>query len=55
MKSNRFGAMQRGEVDMIVDEAVRGWINAAATRECARCLSMKRCSANWKPSAYAAR
>ena len=29
MKSNRFGAMQRGEVDMIVDEAVRGWINAA--------------------------
>ncbi|MGH7871571.1 MAG: TAXI family TRAP transporter solute-binding subunit [Candidatus Binatia bacterium] len=30
MKSNRFGAMQRGEVDMIVDEAVRGWINAAA-------------------------
>ena len=30
MKSNRFGAMQRGEVDMIVDEAVRGWVNAAA-------------------------
>lgn len=30
MKSNRFGAMQRGEVDMIVDEAVRGWINTAA-------------------------
>jgi uncharacterized protein len=29
MKSNRFGAMQRGEVDMIVDEAVRGWINTA--------------------------
>ena len=29
MKSNRFGAMQRGEVDMIVDEAVRGWANAA--------------------------
>ena len=26
---NRFGAMQRGEVDMIVDEAVRGWANAA--------------------------
>jgi len=30
MKSNRFGAMERGEVDMIVDEAVRGWINTAA-------------------------
>lgn len=30
MKSNRFGAMERGEIDMIVDEAVRGWINAAA-------------------------
>ena len=30
MKGNRFGAMQRGEVDMIVDEAVRGWINTAA-------------------------
>jgi hypothetical protein len=30
MKSNRFGAMQRGEVDMIIDEAVRGWINTAA-------------------------
>lgn len=29
MKSNRMGAMQRGEVDMIVDEAVRGWANAA--------------------------
>jgi TRAP-type uncharacterized transport system substrate-binding protein len=29
MKSNRFGAMQRGEVDMIVDEAVRGWANPA--------------------------
>lgn len=30
MRSNRFGAMQRGEVDMIVDEAVRGWIDTAA-------------------------
>ena len=29
MKDNRFGAMQRGEVDMIVDEAVRGWANSA--------------------------
>ena len=29
MKDNRFGAMQRGEVDMIVDEAVRGWVNSA--------------------------
>jgi TRAP-type uncharacterized transport system substrate-binding protein len=29
MKDNRFGAMQRGEVDMIVDEAVRGWANPA--------------------------
>ena len=29
MKNNRFGAMQRGEVDMIVDEAVRGWANPA--------------------------
>lgn len=28
-KDNRFGAMQRGEVDMIIDEAVRGWANAA--------------------------
>ena len=31
-KDNRFGAMQRGEVDMIIDEAVRGWANS-----CARC------------------
>jgi hypothetical protein len=30
IKSNRFGAMQSGAVDMIVDEAVRGWINSAA-------------------------
>jgi TRAP-type uncharacterized transport system substrate-binding protein len=30
LNSNRFGAMQRGEVDMIIDEAVRGWINTAA-------------------------
>ncbi len=29
IKSNRFGAMQRGEVDMIIDEAVRGWANPA--------------------------
>jgi TRAP-type uncharacterized transport system substrate-binding protein len=29
MKSNRFGAMERGEIDMIIDEAVRGWVNAA--------------------------
>jgi TRAP-type uncharacterized transport system substrate-binding protein len=29
MKDNRFGAMRRGEVDMIVDEAVRSWANAA--------------------------
>lgn len=29
MKSNRMGAMLRGEVDVIVDEAVRGWANAA--------------------------
>jgi TRAP-type uncharacterized transport system substrate-binding protein len=29
MKSNRLGAMQSGEVDMIVDEAVRGWANPA--------------------------
>ena len=28
-KDNRFGAMQRGEVDMIIDEAVRGWANSA--------------------------
>jgi len=28
-KDNRFGAMLRGEVDMIIDEAVRGWANAA--------------------------
>jgi hypothetical protein len=30
MKGNRFGAMQRGEVDMIIDEAVRSWITPAA-------------------------
>jgi hypothetical protein len=30
LKGNRFGAVQRGEVDMIVDEAVRGWIDTAA-------------------------
>jgi TRAP-type uncharacterized transport system substrate-binding protein len=29
LKSNRLGAMKRGEVDMIIDEAVRGWVNAA--------------------------
>jgi NMT1-like family len=29
MKSNRLGAVQRGEVDMIIDEAVRGWVNPA--------------------------
>ena len=29
MKDNRFGAMRRGEVDMIVDEAVRSWANSA--------------------------
>jgi len=29
MNDNRFGAMQRGEVDMIIDEAVRGWANNA--------------------------
>jgi hypothetical protein len=29
MGDNRFGAMMRGEIDMIVDEAVRGWANAA--------------------------
>jgi TRAP-type uncharacterized transport system substrate-binding protein len=27
---NRLGAVARGEVDMVVDEAVRGWINTAA-------------------------
>jgi len=29
MKDHRFGAMLRGEVDMIVDEAVRGWAHSA--------------------------
>jgi hypothetical protein len=29
IKDNRLGAMQRGEVDMIIDEAVRGWANNA--------------------------
>jgi hypothetical protein len=29
LKSNRFGAMQKGEVDMIIDEAVRSWITPA--------------------------
>ena len=28
MRDSRMGAMQRGEVDMIIDEAVRGWANA---------------------------
>lgn len=28
-RDNRFGAMLRGEVDMIIDEAVRGWANNA--------------------------
>ncbi len=27
---NRLGAVARGEVDMVIDEAVRGWINFAA-------------------------
>jgi TRAP-type uncharacterized transport system substrate-binding protein len=27
---NRLGAVTRGEVDMVVDEAVRGWVNTAA-------------------------
>jgi hypothetical protein len=27
---NRLGAVARGEVDMVIDEAVRGWINGAA-------------------------
>lgn len=27
---NRLGAAARGEVDMVIDEAVRGWVNAAA-------------------------
>jgi hypothetical protein len=27
---NRLGAVARGEVDMVIDEAVRGWINSAA-------------------------
>jgi hypothetical protein len=26
---NRLGAMARGEVDMVIDEAVRGWLNSA--------------------------
>jgi len=29
IKDNRLGAMRRGEVDMIIDEAVRGWANSA--------------------------
>jgi TRAP-type uncharacterized transport system substrate-binding protein len=29
IKENRLGAMRRGEVDMIIDEAVRGWVNQA--------------------------
>lgn len=27
---NRLGAVGRGEVDMVIDEAVRGWVNSAA-------------------------
>lgn len=27
---NRLGAVVRGEVDMVIDEAVRGWVNSAA-------------------------
>jgi NMT1-like family len=30
IKDNRLGAVERGEVDMIIDEAVRGWVNTAA-------------------------
>jgi NMT1-like family len=30
IKDNRLGAMEGGEVDMIIDEAVRGWVNPAA-------------------------
>jgi NMT1-like family len=30
IKDNRLGAVERGEVDMIIDEAVRGWVNSAA-------------------------
>jgi NMT1 family protein len=30
MKSNRFAATQQGEVDMIIDEAVRSWVDPAA-------------------------
>ena len=26
---NRLGAVERGEVDMVIDEAVRGWLNSA--------------------------
>jgi len=29
IKDNRLGAMERGEVDMIIDEAVRGWVTSA--------------------------
>jgi TRAP-type uncharacterized transport system substrate-binding protein len=29
-KGNRLDAVERGEVDMIIDEAVRGWVNSAA-------------------------
>jgi uncharacterized protein len=29
IKDNRLGAVRRGEVDMIIDEAVRGWANQA--------------------------
>jgi TRAP-type uncharacterized transport system substrate-binding protein len=30
LKSNRFGAMLNGDVDMIIDEAVRSWVDPAA-------------------------
>ena len=30
---NRLGAVARGEVDLVIDEAVRGWVNSAAAAD----------------------
>ena len=40
---NRLGAVQRGEADMIIDEAVRSWVTSRSNRTCGFCRSTSRC------------
>ena len=41
---NRLGAVQRGEADMIIDEAVRSWVDTAVwNRRCGYCRSTSHC------------